>query len=127
MSPRTILSLEDPADELVQIAVSREPYLIGNLPVVSDIVGATACHVLPSAVLLWPEAPSDIIQGCIEREPFLIRNYAHTYPEFREVAIRSNPDAIWSIPGATDEEKALAQQLKAERANPEAAVAHNVG
>lgn len=127
MSPRTILSLEDPADELVQIAVSREPYLIGNLPIVSDIVGATACHVLPSAVLLWPEAPSDIIQGCIEREPFLIRNFAYTYPEFREVAIRSNPDAIWSIPGATDEEKALAQQLKAERANPEAAVAHNVG
>ena len=127
MSPRTILSLEDPADELVQIAVSREPYLIGNLPVVSDIVGATACHVLPSAVLLWPEAPSDIIRGCIEREPFLIRNYAHTYPELREVAIRSNPDSIWSIPGATDEEKALAQQLKAERTNPEAAVAHNVG
>ena len=113
MSPRTILSFEDPAEELVQIAVSREPYLIGSLPVVSDTVGATACHVLPSAVLLWPEAPSDIIQGCIEREPFLIRNYAHTYPEFREVAIRSNPDAIASIPGATDEEKALALRLKA--------------
>lgn len=122
MSPRVILSFENPSDELVQLAVSREPYLISALPVLSEQVGIVACHVKPSAVLLWPDAPDDVVRGCIEREPFLIRNYAHLYPELREVAIRSNPDSVWHIPGATDEEKALALQLK----NGEAQVTRSV-
>lgn len=114
-SPRTILSLDNPSEELLVRAVAHEPLLLTALPVISDSVGHAAVSALPAAIIYWPDAPFSECEAAVIAQPTLIRNLAHRFPILRETAIRTNPESIWAVPNATDEEQALARQVTAEQ------------
>jgi hypothetical protein len=113
--PRTVLSLAEPSEDILVLAVSHEPLLLSALPLVTDAVGRAAIEVLPAAIIYWVDAPFSACEAAVEAQPTLIRNLAGRFPALRETALRADPDSIWVIPGATDEERALAAQITAER------------
>lgn len=115
-SPRTILSLDEPAEELVITAVTQQPLLLSALPYVTDRVGRAAIEAMPASIIYWPDAPHSACEDAIRAQPTLIRNLAHRFSDLRELAIRTDPDAVWSVPGATEEEFVLAERVKLEQA-----------
>lgn len=114
-SPRTVLSLSEPSEDLLVMAVSHEPLLLSALPLVSDRVGHAAVEAMPASIIYWLDAPFSECEAAVMAQPNLIRNLAHRFPSLRETALRTDPDSIWAIPGATDEERALAEQIRAEQ------------
>ena len=119
-NPRTVLSIDNPSEEVLVRAVTHEPLLLSALPVVTDRVGHAAVTALPAAIIYWPDAPFAECETAVTAQPTLIRNIAHRFPTLRETAIRTNPDAIWAVPNATEEEQALAAQISAEQNGVEA-------
>lgn len=124
-NPRSVLSVDNPSEDLLVTAVVRNPLLLSALgtiinsdghPALSDRVGRAAVESLPASVIFWEEAPHDVCVEAIHHQPTLIRNLAHRFPDLRAEAIRTNPDTIWAVPEATDEERELADQVRNERA-----------
>ena len=97
------------------MAVSHEPLLLSALPVITDRVGHAAVEAMPASIIYWPDAPFAECETAVIAQPTLIRNLAHRFPSLRETAIRTNPDAIWAVPNATEEEQALANQILMEQ------------
>lgn len=114
-TPRTLLSINDPSEDIQVLAVSHEPLLLSALPVITDRVGHAAVEAMPASIIYWPDAPFAECEAAVLAQPTLIRNLAHRFPSLRETAIRTNPDAIWAVPNATEEEQALANQILMEQ------------
>lgn len=114
-TPRTLLSINDPSEDIQVLAVSHEPLLLSALPVITDRVGHAAVEAMPASIIYWPDAPFAECEAAVRAQPTLIRNLAHRFPSLRETAIRTNPDAIWAVPNATEEEQALANQILMEQ------------
>ena len=113
-NPRAVLSVDNPSEELLVIAVTGEPLLLSALPLVPEAVGHAAVTAMPASIIFWPDASFAECEQAVIAQPSLIRNLAHRFPSLRETAIRTNPESIWAIPDATDAERNLAVQIEAE-------------
>lgn len=114
-NPRTLLSIREPSEDLIVAAVTRQPLLLSALPIITDRVGMAAVESMPASIIYWVDAPFSVCEDAVRKQPSLIRNLAHRFPVLRETAIQTDPDSVWSIPDATEEEFALSEHIKVER------------
>lgn len=117
-NPRFILSLNEPSEDLLVLAVTRQPLLLSALPLITDRVGLAAIESMPASIIYWPDAPYSACETAILAQPTLIRNLVHRFPSLREVAINADPEAVWAVPNATDADHILAEHVRASQ-NPE--------
>lgn len=102
---KVIASIEAPTAEMIDAALDREPTAVslirGEIPLTCQL---RLVEHHPSSINDIPSPHPSVVRRAIESDGMLIRNYQHSYPELRLIAIRQNPFAIGTLNRPTEEE-----------------------
>lgn len=104
--PRAILGVANPTEELLCLALSKEPSLVSlaQMAILPVCAQMTAVQADPEVInsIRYPD-PS-VVEYAIRRDGRLIRNFQNSYPQLRSVALAQNPEALSALHNPTVDE-----------------------